>query len=185
MTHDITTPTSSRRNWLKTSGLAVFAAVALSACATGPTPYGPAASNGMGFENTRIESDRFRIAFTGRSAQEANNLALLRAAEIADAEGYPYFRVLGGFTEEDRGSSGISSSIGIGFGGGRRGYYGGRSGTSVGIGIGINDVVRALNGKKVRQDIEVRLLQTPGGDRDTNVYKTADILQNLRPEVFQ
>lgn len=169
----------------KSLAIGLFGAVALSACATGPTPYGPAGSNGLGFENTRIESDRFRISFTGRNAQEANNLALLRAAEIADAEGFPYFKVLGGGVSQDDRRSGVSSSVGIGIGGGRRGYYGRRSGTSVGLGIGINDLGRALNGKKVRQDVEVRLLRSAGVNKEPNVYKTADILQNLQPEVFQ
>jgi len=46
-------------------------ALALTACATGPSAYGPASGGSLGFENTQIEKDRFRIAYTGRSEAEA------------------------------------------------------------------------------------------------------------------
>ena len=44
----------------------------LGACATGPSAFGPASgSSGLGFETTQIERDRFRVAYTARSPEEA------------------------------------------------------------------------------------------------------------------
>ena len=162
--------------------LSAIAAISLAACVTGPSAYGPAATGqGLGFENTKIESDRFRVTYTGRSAQEAQDFALLRAAEIATAEGYSHFRIISGETRQDRpASSGVSTNVGIGVGGGR-GYR--RSGTSVGIGIGLNDLGRTLGGQKVTNSIEIKLLLV--GADDPNVFNASEVSNNIRPEVFQ
>lgn len=162
--------------------LVLFSVFALTACATGPSAYGPAATgNGLGFENTKIESDRFRVTYTGRSAQEAQDFALLRAAEIAKAEGYSHFRIIAGDTrQETPNSSGVSTSVGVGIGSGR-GYH--RGGTSVGIGIGLNDLGRALSGQKVTNSLEIKLQRT--GSEDPNVFNAAEVLANIKPDVFQ
>lgn len=162
--------------------LSTIAAVSLIACATGPSAYGPAATgNGLGFENTKIESDRFRINYTGRSAAEAQDFALLRAAEIALDEGYSHFRIISGQTSQDQpASSGVSTSVGVGIGGGR-GYR--RGGTSVGIGIGLNDLGRSLAGQKVTNSIEIKLLRS--GSDDPNVFDAREVSGNIKPEVFQ
>ncbi|WP_409433507.1 CC0125/CC1285 family lipoprotein [Litorimonas sp. RW-G-Af-16] len=161
--------------------LLLSAVLVISGCATGPTTYGPSdGGSQLGFSNTRIEQDRFRISYTARSANEARDFALRRAAEIAEAEGYSHFKVLSGGTYEDNRRSGVSSSIGIGTSSG--GYR--RGGTSVGVGIGINDVARALQGKRITEEIEVRLLQSVTGTKDANVFSAGEVLQNIRPEVF-
>ena len=92
--------------------LSTFCILSLSACATGPSAYGPAQSaSGEGFSNTQIEKDRFRVTYTGRSAEEAQDFALLRASEIALAEGYSHFRIIGGTLRDNNyGSSPIRTS---------------------------------------------------------------------------
>lgn len=159
------------------------AALALTACATGPSAYGPSNGSSMGFENTQIEKDRFRISYTGRTESEARDYVLLRAAEIALNEGYSHFRVLGGNTSSNGGSSPVSSRIGIGIGSGGYGW-GRRSGTrtNVNVGIGIHDVARALEGSKVTESIEV-VLKRSGSD-DPSVYNAQSVSESIRPEVF-
>jgi len=166
---------------MKTLLISIAALAALTACATGPTAYGPAQGAGLGFNAQQIENDRFQVSFTGRTEEEARNYALLRAAEITLEQGYDSFRIVGGGTNgNDRRGSGISSSIGIGVGSG--GYRSG-SRTNVGVGIGINDVARALGGNKVTTNLEI-LLGRGAADGDSNVHDARQIVQWVKPETF-
>lgn len=163
--------------------LTAAAAFTLTACATGPTAYGPSDGRSLGFENSQIEKDRFHISYTGRSEAEARDFALLRAAEIADAEGYSHFKVLGGNVSSNGGGSPISSRIGIGIGSGGFGYGRRRTRTNVNLGIGIHDVARALEGSKVTESIEVILKRSAGAD-DPSIYDAKSVLESIRPAVF-
>lgn len=159
--------------------LTTVAALSLAACATGPSAYGPAAkSDSLGFQNTKIESDRFRVNYTGRSAEEAQDYALLRAAEIALAEGYTHFRVLGGETYTGQRPSSTSTSVGVSSG---RGYYG--SGTSVGVGLSLNALGSAFSGKKITNSIEIKLMNSASDL--PNVYDATQVQANIQPEAFQ
>ena len=59
---------------------------ALGACAAvGPTTYGPADNKGFGFEESRIEQDRYRITYRGSGGmlpETVEDYAMLRAAEL-------------------------------------------------------------------------------------------------------
>ena len=159
--------------------------VGLSGCVTGPTAYGPAQGSGLGFASQKIESDRFRVSFTGRNADEAHTLALLRAAELTKGEGFSHFRVIGsGVDSQGHRGSPVSTSVGIGIGSSsRRGYYGRGSRTNVGVGIGVNDIGRALQGNKVTVGMEIILL-TEMDDFAENVYAADSIIESVRPQVF-
>lgn len=159
------------------------AALALTACASGPSAYGPSDGRSMGFENTKIEKDRFRIAYTGRTEAEARDFALLRAAEIALAEGYSHFKVLGGNTYGNGGGAPVSSRIGVGVGNGGWGRRGGGTYSNVNLGLGVNDVARALEGSKVTESIEVVLQLSDNGD--PNVYDAKSVSDSIRPAVFK
>ncbi len=80
---------------------------ALAACGTTPTVYGPAASaQGVGFSEYRIEPGRYRITFRGgpgAPVEQVSDYALLRAADLAIAEGYDWFRVADRYTTQERG----------------------------------------------------------------------------------
>ena len=168
------------KHLILTAGLGL----ALTACATGPSAYGPApTSSSLGFQNTQIEKDRFRIAYTGRTEGEARDFVLLRAAEIALNEGYSHFKVLGGNTSSNGGSSPVSSRIGIGIGSGRGGFGRRGSRTNVNLGIGIHDVARALEGSKVTESIEV-ILKRSGAEEDISVYDARSVTESIRPAVF-
>lgn len=174
---------------MKTVVYCVCAALVLSACATGPTAYGPAQGRGLGFGTQQIEQDRFQVSFTGRSADEARNLSLLRAAEVTLEQGYDYFRVIGSdvYRDEPRRSP-VSTTVGLGFGsnGYRHGYHGRhRNGSysNVGLAININDVARALEGPKVTSGMEIVLGKgevQPAYD----IYDAREIMDNLGPQVF-
>lgn len=163
------------------------ASLTLTACATGPSSYGPVTEqSSLGFKAMQIEDDRFRISYTGRSSNEAQDFALLRAAEITLDEGYSHFKVVTGHMENNRQArSPVSSSVSIGFGSGGRGYYGRRGGahTNLGLGININDVARALQGDRITNSIEI-LLRNEGGE-DPNIYNAESVADSIRPEVFQ
>lgn len=163
-----------------TSMISGIAILSLSACATGPSAYGPAThENGYGFSVSKIENDRFRIHYTAKNDVRAKDYALLRAAETTLEEGYSHFRVLGGDTVTDmpRRSS-VSTSVGFGTG---RGYYG--RGSSVGVGVNINDVARALNGPKISHLIEIRLLNT--GSDEPAVFHAQSVKDNIKPEAYK
>lgn len=110
-------------------------AAALAACAT-PTSYGAAVKpGGLGYTDTRIESDRFRVTFRGIGAPDViENFALQRAAELTLAQGRDWFVVDARALERTGGGRGPTVSIGAG------GWSGGRTsvglGTSVGIPLG-------------------------------------------------
>lgn len=160
----------------------VGAALALTACATsGPSAYGPSYGNDTGFKNTQIQQDRFRVSYTGRSEYEAQNFALLRAAEIALAEGYSHFKVLGGNVSSNGGRAPISSNIGVGIGNGgfRRG-----TNTRVNLGLGVYDVARAIEGPKVTEAIEI-ILVNGAGTNDPSIYDAQGVKNSIRPPVFK
>lgn len=155
--------------------------LSLTACATGPTAFGPAQGSGnLGFKQTQLENDRFRVSFTAKNPDEAQDYALLRAAQITLDEGYSHFEVLNGNLSGNSGRSGVSSSVGVGFGGGRGFRRGG--GTSVGIGLGLNDVGRTLNGDRVTDTIQIKLLNS--GSANNNVFNAQTISDSIRPTVF-
>ena len=164
---------------MKTVFISLAAAGLLTACASGPTGYGPAQGNGLGFATQKIQHDRFQVSFTGRNADEARNYALLRAAEVTRGEGYSHFRVVGsGTTGNENRRSPISSNIGVGIGSG-----GGRTHTNVGLGLGIYDVAQAMQGNKVRASLEI-ILERSAGANNGSVYDAQSIIDSMRPQVY-
>lgn len=116
--------------------LIAAAALSLAACATQPTLYQPAAGpSAVGYREYRIEPGRYRITFQGGPGappQQVQDYALLRAADLAIADGYDWFRVADRFMEgrPDRGPR-----IGLGVGGSD---FGRRSSVGLGVGTSFN-----------------------------------------------
>lgn len=107
-------------------------AAMLAACAaTGPAEYGAASDGKFGYSETKIENDRYRIVYRGSGDMPQDivqDYALKRAGELALADGYDWFRVVGSdVSSEERGGV----SVGAGFG---TGSYGRGGGVSVGAG---------------------------------------------------
>ena len=156
--------------------LPALAALALSACATAPTVYQPAPGpKGVGYSEYRIEPGRFRITFQGgpgASPQRVMDLALIRAADLALAEGYDWFRVSDRFVQgrPDRGPR-----IGLGVGGAN---FGGS--TSVGLGLGTSFSLGG--GPAVTATIEAHMgrgERPAGGD----IYDARSLRENLGARV--
>ncbi len=157
----------------------VILALSLTACASGPTAFGPAQNyDDIGFRQTQIQNDRFRVSYTAANDIEAQDFALLRAAQITLDKGYSHFEVITGHMSGNLPRSGIGSSVGVGFGNG--GYRHG--GTSVGVNVGVNDIVRTLEGNRVTNSIEIKLLPTKG--TNVNVYEAQSLVDSIRPQVF-
>lgn len=116
--------------------LGAFALLALTACATEPTVYGPSgagSSGGMGYREQRIENDRYRVTFRANAdlkPPQVEDLAMRRAAEITQMNGGAWFNVVTRSTDLVGGQNNPGGpSVGIG---GSSGSYG----SSVGVGLG-------------------------------------------------
>ncbi|WP_395648116.1 CC0125/CC1285 family lipoprotein [Terricaulis sp.] len=157
---------------------AVFAVVAfLGACASTPT-YTPAArQGGAGYSEQRIESNRYTVTYRASgsaNAQLLEDYALLRAADLAIANGSEWFWV-DRRTLDDGNSSYGGPSVGIGVGGGS---WGGRSGGSVGVGINIP--IGNGGAQQARSaTLDIRFGEGPKPD-DANAYDARETAANLR-----
>lgn len=140
---------------------AVVAALSLAACATAPTRFQPAAGPGaVGYSEFRIEPGRYRITFQGGPGAppaQVQDYALLRAADLALAEGYDWFQVTGR-TLEQTGYGGSSLSFGVG---------GATFGSHTATGVGISSGMPISGGPALAASLEVlmgRGARPPGGE---------------------
>lgn len=113
----------------------LFAALALAGCET-TAAYGPAATPGrVGYFDQQIEPERYRVSYhgpSGMSPAEAQDLAMLRAAEVTLERGYDWFRVVDRFGDR---AAATTPRFSLGVGGtsfGRNSAVG--VGTSTGFG---------------------------------------------------
>jgi hypothetical protein len=154
--------------------LILIAAFALAACATAVgTAYAPADSKGYGYRETKIESDRYRVSFAGDGATPravVEDYALLRAAELADANGYDWFRVVGRDLDvSDRGG------VGLGLGVGGVSY-----GSSSAVGVGVGGDVGNVGGRRyftARLEVLMGKGAKPEGE---DVYDARATIQAIR-----
>lgn len=153
--------------------LIAAAGLMLSACA-GLAPYGPqTAPGGQGYAEQRIESNRFRVTYSGVGAPgPVADYALLRAAELTTAEGHDWFEVTWRWTDGRPDSAGgLRPNVSIGAGSGR---YGGYSASGVGVGVGID-----LSGpSRTSTTLEVVMGRGPRPDRP-NAYDARGVRESL------
>lgn len=157
---------------MKRLALAAFALAltsSLAACTTPPTVYQPAATaSAMGWRQTRIETDRYRVSFRSNAdlkGPQVEDLALRRAAEITLADGYQWFRVVTRNTEQVSGRRGGGTSVGVG---GSTGSYG--SGVGVGVGFDLSPDTR-----QYESSLEI-LLGKGAKPSEANAYDAQQIL---------
>lgn len=155
--------------------LSVAAALlTLAACAT-PTVYQPAARpNAVGFSETQIERDRFRVTFRGGGgapAAQVADYALLRAADLTLGAGYDWFVVDQRWVEQTGSGSGPQLSVG-----GGSASFGRRS--AVGLGVGTSFDLGG--GPALSTTLEVRLGR---GARpaDANAYDARQVKATIAP----
>lgn len=156
--------------------LPALAALSLSACATAPTHFQPAAGrDAVGFSETRIEPGRYRVTFQGgpgAPAAQVEDYALLRAADLALADGYDWFRITDRMTRQ---SGYGGSSLSVGFGGMS---FGRHSATAVGVGTG----VPLSGGPALSTTIEVLMGRGPR-PADGDVYDARGVQRSIRARV--
>jgi hypothetical protein len=151
----------------------VAALLALAACATAVgTSYQAADAKGYGYSDQRIEADRYRVTFAGDGATPAEaveDFALLRAAELARAGGYDWFRVISRVVDaEDKGGVGIGAGVGTG-------SYGRSSGVSVGVGGNVG-AVGAKRFYTARLEVLMGKGSTPEGP---DYYDAASLISSV------
>lgn len=148
--------------------------VGLTACATSQPGFGPAYGSDFGYKNTKIQHDRFRISYTSRDGYESRDYALLRAAQIAEIEGYSHFKIIDGRSYDNGPGPLVGTNVGIGgFGGRTRGF----------ANVGVHDVARAVEGSKATETIEIILL-SQGDKKDLSVYNVQSVIKSIQPPVF-
>lgn len=134
---------------------ATLLAATVAACAT-PTVYQPARTpTGVGFTETRIENDRYRVTFRGgggASAAQVSDYALVRAADLALQNGYDWFIVDQRWTERTGSGSGPRFSVGAG---------GTDFGRSSAFGLGVGTSFGLGGGPALATTLEVRLGRGP------------------------
>ncbi|HEX8568851.1 MAG TPA: hypothetical protein VF699_02865 [Caulobacteraceae bacterium] len=156
--------------------LALAGAAVLGGCATSyGAPHQP-------YAETRIAADRVRITYTGQRGEppeRVEDMALLRAADVAVQGGYSWFLVDNRFVERSRGygySNGPQISIG-----GSNVSFGRSSALSVGVGVGFN--LGSLfggepaYGGRASSTIEVLLGR---GTAPVGAYNAADVQRTIR-----
>jgi hypothetical protein len=153
--------------------LLCLALIALGGCVSTPTIYQPAATPGaMGYAETPIEHDRWRVSFHGGSGanlQQVYDLALQRAAELTLDKGYDWFRVSDRHAEGQGG--GVRPDVSLGFGGAD---FGGHSafGTGVGLGFDFN------TGQAVTVTLEILMGHGPA-PREPDAYDAHDLRRSF------
>lgn len=157
--------------------LVLTVGLALTAC-TRPTPYQPAVDR-YGYTEQQLESDRFRVTFTGNSAtprDTVENYLIFRAAELTLAQGADHFlvteRMVEGLTDY-RYSGGPYFYPSIGFGS-HGGWFGG---VATGLGTGY---------ARTRYVSSATILLGKGDTPpDPSAYDAREIVQRLGPLIHR
>ena len=135
--------------------LAAACCLSLAACVT-PTHYQPVTkAGGVGFSELRIEPGRYRITFQGGAGApevQVQDYALLRAADLALADGYDWFRVV---DRSIRQTGYGGASIGLGVGGASFGRH-----TATGVGVSAGGIPLS-GGPELQASLEVLMGKGP------------------------
>lgn len=163
---------------LKLAGLIVGGSMLLAACIT-PTPYQPSSGEfGQGFSETRIETGKYRVSFKGNTAtnrETAENYILLRAAELAKADGYDYFVV---FDETDDSRSVFNSnSTGLNTFGGRA-FFGGGFGAVGGFN---NQTTRTRERRTPNISVLIQGFKGEKADDNFMAFSADEVIANISP----
>jgi len=150
----------------------------LAACASSPTPY-RSATDGFGYREQQLESNRYRVSFAGNAATALDTVrdyALFRAAELTVATGHDYFKVVDQST--DTRSSGVGGPrIGVGVGSG---------GSGSGLGVGLSSILGGggfADDYTVTMDVLMFAGERPAADEDA--YDAREVLRRLQPTIVQ
>jgi hypothetical protein len=158
------------RRWL----LALIPVLALGACATA-TYYQPSqGGDAIGYADSRIEANRWRVSFQGGDGapeSQVSDFALLRAAELTVQNGYDWFRIVG--RDGSEGPPHSASSISLGTGGATFGRHSG-------FGMGLGTTIPVSGGPRIQRSIEIIAGKGPAPS-DPDIYSARNILDTIGP----
>jgi hypothetical protein len=157
---------------MKQPVLASLLVLGLAACATAPTPFAPAhGSQQLGYSELRIETNRYRVVYRGTDhpGAPAEDLALLRAADLTLAQGYDWFRVV---TRSDTADASRGPTVSFGSGGAEFGRH-----SAVGVGIGTSFDISGPPLRNVTLEVVMEKGTTP---HDPGVYDAHDAAKTIR-----
>lgn len=143
----------------------------LGGCATS-TPYQPL-QRGVGYSEQRIESNRYRVAFTGDSTTSRStteNYLLYRAAELTLDKGFDYFVLSGSSVDRERRNAGVNVGIG--------GFSFGSSG-GVGVGVGTS----TQSGGRSSNMAEVVMFKGRKPDDNPIAFDAREVKESLADEI--
>ena len=168
------------------ASLLLIPMLVLSACSSAPT-YRPAESAGdYGYQETKLEDNRYRISFHGSSITARNKVqdyALLRAAELTLLKGYDWFLTVDNDTskklQEPIGRH-ISPQPDISYRVCEKNgcYYTRRSYA----GSLRHNGYRELPNEEFTTTLEILMGKAEERQPGNNVYSAAQIVENLKPE---
>jgi hypothetical protein len=168
-----------QRRGLKASVAMGALVLALSACAPNPTPYVPAASNkGYGYSEQQIESNRWRVTFTGNvdtPRQMVENGLLYRAAQLTKTSGYDYFVEV---TKETEPTTRYRSTI-TDYGYGGFGHFGRHWGG--GFDTAYSDTYPVTN---YAAYADIVMMKGRKDANDPKAYNADDVLAKLGPVIY-
>ncbi len=154
-----------------------FLVALLSGCASNLPAYRPY-SDGAGYQDKRIEENRFALSFIGNSsmtAETTENYLIYRAAEISSATGYDYFIL------HDKNTKQMSRYRYFPYSHNRYGYY-----NSWGYGYGHHnydyyDYCCPYSWYEVSAEVLMYEGQKP--ESDLNAYDSQQVLEYLGPTI--
>jgi hypothetical protein len=155
---------------MKKTAFVLLASMTLVGC-VGPTPYQPS-QGGFGYTEQQIESDRYRVNFTGNSVTPrpvVENYLLYRAAEITLASGHDWFVISHQDVDKTTGYTGFADPD---FGYGAYGYPG-----WYGAGAVIEETPYNY------YDAEATIIVGSGPKIDPQAYDARDVLKTLHPAI--
>lgn len=156
------------------SAFAALLCLGVAACET-PTLYQAAARPGaVGYSELMIEPGRYRVTFQGGDgapAQQVEDYAIRRAAEIALRNGYDWFEIVDRSGEMRPPHS--SSAISIGGGSAEFGRGGG-------VGLGLGAAFPLSGGPRITRSLEIFCGRGPRPPQP-NAYDARGVLASLTP----
>ena len=155
--------------------VALTSALMLAGCAS-QSVYAPAHRGDLGYRETRIEKNRWRVSFTGGAdlpAPRVADLSLRRAAEVTLDGGYDWFEVVHDSRDRrGRGDSPVRGGVSVGQSFGSGGFR------ASGVGVGLS----FSPGSERRETVTLEVLGGAGPrPRRVNVYDAREVLDNVPP----
>jgi hypothetical protein len=159
---------------MKRTLLIALGALTLASCETAPTHYQPAPGpHAVGFSEMQVEPGRYRVTFRGGPGappDQVQDYALLRAADLALAQGYDWFQVTAR-SMHPIGGGGPYLSFGIG-----GASFGRHSATGVGVSSGTD----LSGGPALETTLDVIMGRGPK-PADPQVYDARGVRRTVGP----